>query len=220
MNNPMHAASRASAMGLLSRRAFVSGVTTCAVGWSGRAQAAAPDPLPVVASSAALGAVAAAIGGNAVHVTVDPALEGGKLRLGPTLVDATRGLLLKGQGAARARFLDDGRNATKVGKRIRDALVAALPAQATSIQDRHRAWSRDLAKQVLRWDLALRNSSLRGKRISDPHGRRYLLEWAGATFDPTGRPGPASLAKLPPDASEPTPAGYRKYLGQLVAAVA
>jgi hypothetical protein len=191
MNNSRQPPSKVALMGQPTRRVFLAGALASAM-WPLRGRAA--EPVSVAVPTAALGAIATAVGGAA-------------------------GLLLKGKGTARSRFLDDGRNAARVATNLRDALSRARPDAADAIASRHKTWSRDFARRVLRFELALKKSPLRGKRLSDPHGRRYLLEWAGATVEAKGRPGPKSLANLPGDAARPDPAAYVAYLEALVKAV-
>ena len=131
-------------------------------------------------------------------------------------IDVTPGLVLKGQGAARNRFLDDPRNAPRVGAAFRDALGKWLPDHASAFAANHKQSSQVLVRNVLRWQRALKNSPVHGKKIRDDYNRVYLLEWGGAQVDPQGSPSPSALAKAPSSPASPTMAGYIAYIEALV----
>ncbi|MBL8975131.1 MAG: hypothetical protein JNK56_31320, partial [Myxococcales bacterium] len=121
----------------------------------------------------------------------------------------------------KGRFLDDPRNAAKLGASIRNAIVAAQPALKAQIEANHKAWTHPFARRVIAWNAKLARSSLRGQRVADAHGRAALLEWAGAIIDPAATAkGPAALAAAPRGPAAPTLASYIEYLEALVAAVA
>jgi hypothetical protein len=182
---------------------------------------AAPTKLVVAVPHPAVGAIVAAVGGTAVSVRIDRKCEAGAIRIGDERHDVSRRILLKGAGAARGRFLDDARNASKLGANVRDVLAKAAPALAAQFDDNHRAWSRPFAKKVLGWQRQLAGSRLRDKRVRDGYGRIYLLEWAGAAVDDAASmASPASLAKLPAEPAAPNLAAYEQYLERLVATVA
>ncbi len=176
-------------------------------------------PVEVAAPSASAGALVAAVGGDAVAVTIDESLPATRLRVGGDTVEIGHRILLKGRGPARSRFLDDARNAAKLGANIRDALAERDPARAAVYTERHRDWSRPFAKKVLRWQARLQKGPVSGQRVRDVHGRVYLLEWAGAVVDPKASfTGPAALAQLPAAPSGPTLADYEAYIERLVTA--
>lgn len=202
----------------LDRRRFIGALAAAVVaaGWSAPARAA---QLVVEVPGRAVGAIASAVGGNLVRVSVGKGLEPGQIRIDGQAIDVSRTILLKGKGAARARYLDDPRNATKLGGNIRDALKKVAPAQAETFAANHRAWSRPFVRRVLAWQKKLESSPVRGRRVSDPHGRRYLLEWAGATVVSGAAAPPAALAKAPEQPDAPTLAAYEAYVGALVDAV-
>lgn len=174
----------------------------------------------VAVPSNAVGAIVAAEGGDLVTVRVDASLGGGKIRIGdgPEVNVATK-LRLKGSGAARDRFLDDARNATRLGSAIRDALAQAMPEHAKTFDANHTAWARPFARKALAWGKKLAKSKVAGKKVRDDHGRVYVLEWAGASVDPRGERAPAKLAKAPGGPDGATLASYERYLDALVAAL-
>jgi hypothetical protein len=176
--------------------------------------ARAAEPLEVAAASRAVGAIVAAEGGDAVRVVVDAGLAPAQIRVGGRVVDVAGTILLK------PRFLDDPRNATKLGANIRRALVEVQPALAPQFEANHRAWAHPFARRVLAWNARLAGAGVRGKRVADVHGRAALLEWAGAVVD-AGAPerGPAALARVPADAAAPTLEAYVAYVEALVAAL-
>ncbi len=177
--------------------------------------ARASDLLEVVAANNAIGAIVAAEGGEAVQVVVDRTLGPLEIRIAGKVVDVSGTILLKG------RFLDDPRNAAKLGASIRNAIVAAQPALKAQIEANHKAWTHPFARRVIAWNAKLARSSLRGQRVADAHGRAALLEWAGAIIDPAATAkGPAALAAAPRGPAAPTLTSYIEYLEALVAAVA
>ena len=180
---------------------------------------AAPAKLEVAVPHAAVGAVVAAVGGTAVVVRIDRTLEVGQIRIGRDLHDVSRRLLLKGAGSARGRFLDDARNATKLGVNVREVLSKAAPELAERFEESHKAWSRPFARKVLAWQRQLAGSALRDKRVRDTHGRIYLLEWAGAVVEEAAQAlSPPVFAKLPAEPAAASLAAYEQYVERLVAA--
>ncbi len=178
-------------------------------------QAWAAEPVEVVTANNAIGAIVAAEGGEAVKVVVDRTLGPLEIRIAGAVVDVSGTILLKG------RFLDDPRNATKLGASVRNALVAAVPALKAELEANHKAWAHPFARRVIAWNAKLARSSVRGQRVVDVHGRAALLEWAGAIIDPkAASKGPAALAAAPRGPAAPTLASYIEYLEALVAAVA
>ena len=203
---------------MLTRRTWLGLMAfgACAVAMTtvpGAARAA--EVVEVAAANNAIGAVVAAEGGEAVQVVVDSTLGPLEIRIAGKLVDVSGTILLKGH------FLDDPRNAAKLGASIRNAIVAAQPALKAQIEANHKAWTHPFARRVIAWNAKLARSSLRGQRVADAHGRAALLEWAGAIIDPaSAAKGPAALATAPRDPAAPTLASYIEYLEALVAAVA
>jgi hypothetical protein len=168
-----------------------------------------------------VGAIVAAVGRTRVSVRIDRRLEAGQIRIGTTVHDVSDRLLLKGAGPARARFLDDARNAIKLGTNVRAVLERAAPELAPTFGENHKAWSRPFAKKVLEWQGRLAKNSVRDKRVRDGYGRVYLLEWAGAVVDERAKTaGPPSLAKLPSEPAAADLQAYERYLERLVAALA
>lgn len=202
-----------------TRRRFSAGLITVLV--VGGTSASAAAAVAVEVPNTAIGAIVSAVGGSLVEISVDASLAPASIRVGDGApVDVGARVLLKGKGAARHRFLDDARNAPKVGANIRKVLSAADGANAKRYEDNHRAWSRPFARKVLRWQQQLAKAKLAGKRIRDAHGRIYLLEWAGAKIDPKAKSsGPAALAKLPDGPRASTPGAYETYVTKLVTAV-
>jgi hypothetical protein len=199
---------------MLSRRSWL-GLVAVGACISVARPARAGDLIEVAAANNAIGAIVAAEGGDAVQVVVDRALGPLEIRIAGAVVSVSGTILLKG------RFLDDPRNAAKLGASIRNALVAAKPALKAEIEANHKAWTHPFARRVIAWNAKLARSSLRGQRVADAHGRAALLEWAGAVIDPaSAAKGPAALATAPRDPAAPTLASYIEYLEALVAAVA
>ncbi len=202
-----------------SRRRWMTGTGALAAAgvWPRPARAEAHL---VAVPHAALGAVVAAVGGAEVAITLDPELPVVSLRIGDATVSMEDRLLLKGDGDARRRYLDDARNAPKLGAAVREHLRTAWPELGDALTQRHRQWSRQLIRDVLRWTQTLGTAGLRDKRVRDPGGRTYLLEWAGATVARDGQPAPAGLAAAPTALQTPTPDAYRAYIQALVEATA
>lgn len=199
---------------MLSRRSWLGFVAVGAC-LSVVRTAHAGDLLEVATANNAIGAIVAAEGGDAVQVVVDRALGPLEIRIAGTVVDVSGTILLKG------RFLDDPRNATKLGASVRKAIVAAQPALKAQIEANHKAWAHPFARRIIAWNAKLARSSLRGQRVADAHGRAALLEWAGAVIDPaSAAKGPAALAAAPRGPAAPTLDSYIEYLEALVAAVA
>lgn len=201
-----------------SRRGFVAALGGAAtLGWSSRA--VAQDPRIVAVPHLAFGAVVAAIGGSDLEVTLDPSLPLAAMRMGDVQVGLADRLLLKGQGPTRRRYLDDARNAPKLGAAVRDQLRTQWPQLADAFAQRHKAWSRELVRSVLRWTKALSATGLRGKRVRDPEGWIYLLEWAGAEVVADGEDPPAGLRSAPREPAAATPDAYHDYVQALVDAL-
>lgn len=174
----------------------------------------AGEVIEVAAANNAVGAIAAAEGGAAVKVVVDRTLGPLQIRIDGAVVDVSGTILVKG------RFLDDPRNASKLGASIRNALAAAKPALKPALEANHKAWAHPFARRVIAWNARLAKSSVRGQRVADVHGRAALLEWAGAVIDPkAASKGPAALASAPKDPAAPTLDSYIAYLEALVPAV-
>jgi ABC-type Zn uptake system ZnuABC Zn-binding protein ZnuA len=199
--------------------AFGLGGTVASALLGGARSAAAAGPLQVSVPTVEMAAIAKAVGGDHVAITVDGSIGPKTIEIAGEEVSLEARIMLKGKGASRRRFLDDPRNAPKLGAAIRDALNKAAPVHAKVFADNHKNWSRPFARRVLKWQAALAKSSVKGKRIRDDYGRRYVLEWAGATVDPKGRPSPTALSKVPPAAKAPTLAAYAAYIDALVAAL-
>lgn len=199
---------------MFSRRTWL---TTMAAGactlaatpvWAGEA-------VEVAAANNAVGAIVAAEGGAAVQVVIDRTLGPTQVRIAGAIADVAGTILLKG------RFLDDPRNAAKLGAGVRKALIAARPDLKADFEANHKAWTHPFARKILAWNAALARSSVRGQRIADVHGRAALLEWAGAVIDAkSAAKGPAALAQAPRGPAAPTMASYIEYLEALVAALA
>jgi hypothetical protein len=206
---------------MLTRRTWMIGASSAGVAlFAGPLRAEAPA-LEVRVPGNAVAAIASTIGGKDLKVMVDTALSGPQIRIGDgEPIDVSKRLLLKGTGSARDLFLDDARNAPKLGANLREVLSKAAPQLAKRLQENHRAWSRPFARKVVRWQSDLARSIVRGKTIRDEHGRIYLLEWAGAKIDASaGSSGPPGLAKLPKAPDAPTLAAYETYVRRLIAAV-
>lgn len=208
-------------MGAMRRRRFVQVVGgTVALGVVRTVRADEPELMKVSAGNNAVAAVLAAEGAGLVEVELDAALAATQIRIGDAdPVEIAQRLRLKGADAARGRFLDDARNAMRVGSAIRDRLDESLTGKTDTLKANHRAWSRPFARKVLTWTRELEGSPIRGRKIGDEHGRIYLLEWAGATVDARGQRGPRGLAQLTEGPADPTLESYEQYLGTLVAAV-
>lgn len=203
-----------------TRRDFLFGVAAGSAGLMVSSSAAAQPTAPVsVVATPAIAALAAAIGGTEVKLTVDEN-AGTTVRVGDASVSVGTVVLLKGEGAARARVLDDARNAAKVALLLREQLVRARPNAATQIRDNHRALVTSLARTVFGFERRLKKSPLRGRVVRDLHGRAYLLQWAGAIIDSTSRDGgPKALAKLPGHPAAATVTAYLEHVATLVNAV-
>ncbi len=194
-----------------------------AVGLPGRAQARSPaadeGPRLVAVPHVAFGAIVAAIAGTDVELAIDPSLPLATMRLGKGTVSVADRLLLKGSGATRRHYLDDARNAPKLGAAVRDQLRAQWPELGDELARRHNTWSRALVRNILRWTQTLGRSGLRGKRVRDPLGFIYLLEWAGAKVADDGIEPPAGLRDAPHQPSAATADAYDRYVQVLVDAV-
>jgi len=202
---------------MLTRRSWlgVMAVGACVlVGGPARAQATG-QVIEVAAANNAIGAIVAAAGGVAVRVVVDPTLGPLQIRIDGIVADVSGTILLKG------RFLDDPRNASKLGASVRNALAAAKPALKPALEANHKAWTHPFARRVIAWNALLAKSSVHGQRVADVHGRAALLEWAGAVIDPkAASKGPAALVSAPKGPAAPTLESYIAYLEALVRAVA
>lgn len=200
---------------MFTRRAWLRVMTVAACTLAAAPAWAADEPLEVFVADNAVGAIVAAEGGDAVRIVVDPGLGAAKIRVAGASVDVAGTILLK------SRFLDDPRNATKLGASIRKALIAARPDLKDTFEANHKAWTQPFARKILAWNTALARSSVRGQRIADVHDRAALLEWAGAVIDPkSAAKGPAALARSPRGPAAPTLASYIDYVEALVAALA
>lgn len=184
------------------------------------ASPAAADERLVAVPHLAFGTIVAAIAGPDVTLVVDPALAIDALRLGDVTVSVADRLLHKGEGDTRGRYLDDARNAPKLGAAVRDHLHAHWPELGEGVARRHKAWSRTLVRNVLRWTQALERSGLRGKRVRDPQGWIYLLEWAGAEVAADGIEPPPGLRSAPREPAAASPEAYEAYVQALVDALA
>lgn len=202
---------------MLTRRRWITFVSLA--GLSGLAAPRRARAATIVhAPNYSLGAIVAAAGLDLVGVEIDPGLADDQIVIaGAPPVSIGQRVLRKGEGVASGRYLDDARNATKVGANIKTALTAALPKLATELDANHVAWAKPFAKQALAWTKELGQLEL--ARVRDEHGRVYLLEWAGATIDPAGEPSPAGLANAPEQPTAPTLAAYRGYVSDLIAAL-
>jgi hypothetical protein len=167
----------------------------------------------------AFATVIAAIADTDLALTLDPTLPPATMRIGDASVSLADRLLLKGQGATRHRFLDDARNAPKLGAAVRDQLRARWPELGDAFAERHKAWSRALVRNILRWTQTLDRTGLRGKRVRDPQGWIYLLEWAGAEVTTDGIEPPSGLHDAPRQPASTTPQGYQDYVQALVDAL-
>lgn len=206
---------------MLTRRSWlglmVVGTCSLAAGpaWAAAESAASVGPVEVAVASNAVGAIVAGEGGTAVRVVVDRALGPLQIRIAGATVDVSGTILLKG-----GRFLDDPRNASKLGASIRNALTAAKPALKAQLEANHRAWTQPFARRVIAWNARLATASVRGQRVADAHGRAALLEWAGAIIDPRATAkGPAALASAAAGPAAPTLDSYIEYVESLVGTV-
>lgn len=177
-------------------------------------RAAAAEPVRVGVPSHAVGAIVVAVGGASVTVHIEQGLGPAELNLDGRNIDVSAGLRIK-----QANFLDDPRNAPRLGASVREALAAARPDLAATFEANHRTWTRPFVRKILAWNARLATCSVRGKRVADRDGRVALLEWAGATVDPAGRPAPAGLARAPRDAAAATLDSYIAYVDALVLAL-
>ena len=198
-----------------SRRHFLAATAGFAVAGLARRGAAA-QTREVVVPHVAFGSIVSAIVGSELTLRVDPSLPVATFKLGGTQVSVAERLLLKGQGKIQRRYLDDARNAPKLGAAVRDHLRHAWPDQAETFTANHRQWSRAFVRDVLRWTNELSELDLRDKRVRDDHGRIYLLEWAGARSDDGGSDSPAGLGSAPDEPAAATPAAYRDYIQLLI----
>lgn len=200
---------------MLSRRLWLSAAAALTATLLVARPSAAAQPLAVAVPSNAVGAIVVAVGGAAVTVRLDRGLGPAQLKIDGKLVDVTDGLRLR-----QPSFLDDPRNAPRLGASVRKALAAARPDLAAEFDANHKAWTHPFVRRVLAWNSRLATSPVRGKRVADNHGRAALLEWAGATVDPAGQPSPAALARAPKDAAAATLDSYIAYVDALVLALA
>lgn len=206
------------AHGPWTRRRFLVGAASMpAIAWAGRARA--DEPRRVRVPHVAFGAIVVAVGGDDVTVEIDPDLPVATLEAEGTTLGLVERLLLKGKGDDRRRYLDDARNAPKLGAAVRDGLRSVWPDLGDGLARRHKAWSRELAREVLGWSQRLSEAGLRDKRIRDPGGRIYLLEWAGAVVTNDGAAPPPGLAGAPTEPTAATPDAYREYVQALVGAL-
>jgi len=209
---------------MLTRRNFLiwagSATAVIAASGSGIARAQAAGSVEVKAGSHALGGVVAAVLGSAGRVSVDESLGADTIQIaGVGKAKVTDRVLLKGQGTARDRYLDDARNAPRVAINVQHAVAEARPDLKGVLDANERAWAKPFAKQAFKWGRKLAASPVSGATISDAHGRVYLLEWAGAKVSSRGKPPPRALAGVPARPSAPTPAAYEAYLESLVSAL-
>ncbi len=205
---------------MLSRRTWIHIVPLTGLSLAFSAQARAAGALAVAAPNKAVGAiVAATIGATAQISTVD-SLAPTQLGLGTVVVDIGSRVHLPADARASRMFLDDARNAPKLGGNIRDALALHRPDLKDQFAANHRAWTRSFARNIMAWNHALEKSPVRGQRIADVHGRHALLNWVGATLEPkSSNKGPAALARLPREPDSSTLQAYIRYIDSLVAAV-
>lgn len=184
------------------------------------AHAARAIPMvPLTVPSIEVAAIAGTIGQGFVDIDVDDSLDVTVIRLQGNDVEVGRRIMLKGSGDARRRFLDDPRNAPKLGASIRDAFSKANPSLAPRFAQLHKKWSRPFARRVLAWQRQLQGSAVFGQTIRDEFQRRYALEWAGATVSPGGRPSPQALANVPLAPQAPTLQAYSSHIDALVQAL-
>jgi hypothetical protein len=201
---------------VLARRQWLALVSLAGIGSviPRRALAAGVIAVP----NNAIGAVVAATGKDRVTVQVDASLADDEITIDAGVpLKISQRILRKGEGVARSRFLDDARNATRVGGNVKAALSDALPDLAAEFEANHRSWAKPWATQAGAWTKQLAKLGL--GRVRDDHGRIYLLEWAGATIDPEAGASPKGLARAPADPSKPTLDSYRDYIDDLIASL-
>jgi hypothetical protein len=179
---------------------------------------AAPS-VPVKISNLSLGGIVAEIGGAWIAVVVDPSLPATHIQIGEKpAVDIAQNILLKGDGAARARYLDDARNSAPVGTAVKQALKNAIPQASADIESQHRNWAKSFARRVLAWNKAI--ASKLANRTFRPSAYTYLLEWAGAKIAANGETPPPSLSRVPSQPTAPTLAAYESYVDTVVSSLA
>lgn len=200
---------------MLTRRHWLTGAAALTAALLVARSAPAAQPLEVAVPSNAVGAIVVAVGGAAVTVRLERGLGPAQLKIDGKSVDVTDGLRIQ-----QPSYLDDPRNAPKLGASVRKALAAARPELAAEFDANHKAWTRPFVRKVLAWNARIATSPVRGKRVADTHTRAALLEWAGATVDPAGQPSPAALARAPKDAAAATLESYVAYVDALVLALA
>ncbi len=200
---------------MLTRRHWLTTAAALTAALLVARSAPAAQPLEVAVPSNAVGAIVVAVGGAAVTIKLDRGLGPAQLKIDGKPVDVTDGLRIQ-----QPSYLDDPRNAPKLGASVRKALAAARPELAAEFDANHKAWTRPFVRKVLAWNARLATSPVRGKRVADTHARATLLEWAGATVDPAGQPSPAALARAPKDAAAATLDSYVAYVDALVLALA
>ena len=198
---------------MISRRLWLTATAALAATLVAR-PAAAAQTLTVAVPSNAVGAIVVAVGGAAVDVTLDRDLGAAEIA-----IDGKRTSVADGLRLAQPNFLDDPRNAPKLGASVRKALAAARPELAARFDSNHKAWTHPFVRKVLAWNARLAKSPVRDKRVADTLGRAALLEWAGAVVDPAGERPPAALARAPRDAAAATLASYVAYVDALVLAL-
>ena len=203
---------------MFSRRAWIQVVPLTGLSLTFSARARADEALAVAAPNAAVGALVAATTGAHALVSTDGALAPTQLRLGTVVVNVGDGIRLPAGTRASRLFLDDARNAPRLGGNIRDALIAQRPDLQEQLVANHKSWTRGLARSIIAWNHALEKSPVRGQRITDKHGRYALLNWAGAVIDPaSNNPGPSALGRLPQEPSSCELAAYTRYIDGLIA---
>lgn len=199
---------------MITRRRWLrTGLLLPLVGVAGLAPRRARAATLVQVPNVALGAIVSATGGELLDIEIDPNLADDQIAVaGGTPLVVSQRVLRKGEGAAASRFLDDARNATKLGSNIKTALSSVLPELAGQFEANHDAWAKPFAKQALAWTKQL--AALELGRVRDDYARIYLLEWAGATIDPKGDE--LDLADAPEQPTDPTLAAYTDYIAALV----
>lgn len=203
---------------MLNRRQWITLVPLAGLAGLAFPREARAAAISVAAPNNSIGAIVAATGKALLEVKIDATLADDEIAIaGGVPVVISQRVLRKGQGAARSRFLDDARNATKVGGNIKTALSDALPELAARFDTHHQEWAKPFASKAVAWTKQLAKLGLGSVR--DDHGRVYLLEWAGATIDPDARPSPAGLARAPEQPSKPTLDAYQDYIVDLIAAL-
>ncbi len=205
---------------MLSRRTWIQVVPLTGLSLALSAQARAAGALAVAAPNRAVGAIVAATTGSTAQITINGTLSPTQLGLGSVVVDIGSRVHLPPGARASRNFLDDARNAPKLGGNIRNALVQQRPDLKDKLTANHKAWTRTFARKIMAWNHALEQSPVRGQRIADVHGRHALLNWAGATLEPkSSNKGPAALARLPREPDSNTLQAYIRYIDSLVAAL-